>query len=426
VKATLAVNSFSISNLVSGVAYGNCLVGRVAIKNNAKEDYNGAIRLQIWSQKVGEGTAWSGSSQTHEVNIMAGKVGSVEFSFDNLNEGYYYHIAVNYVNQDGSLSKGGIWDHSWEMKSGIAMWKTDGTISGKAYSASMMASTACGVYANCSKNITRMTPNRNNPNAIYAFGANMTLPASLDTTHVVSGSHADRIKIVNDKPYYIPVSFTADSASFSYTFPETENGAGWHAFTMPFAADSIYVDDVAYAVNDSALHFWIYEFAAQGDNGEVIFAPATVLRGNTPYIIAGDAEMAGKTIDFHSFMVPFFKTGSDKMIVTSSDYHFHGNTLSPKVKDCYVLNAEGTAFEYATINTTLAAMAPYFTTTMSAELRPESIVLPEVPEAKGDQTGISGITSSNAQEGLLYNLAGQRISKMQKGINIVNGKKILK
>ena len=71
-------------------------------------------------------------------------------------------------------------------------------------------------------------------------------------------------------------------------------------------------------------------------------------------------------------------------------------------------------------------MAPYFTTTMSAELRPESIVLPEVPEAKGDQTGISGITSNNAQEGLLYNLAGQRISKMQKGINIVNGKKILK
>jgi hypothetical protein len=63
---------------------------------------------------------------------------------------------------------------------------------------------------------------------------------------------------------------------------------------------------------------------------------------------------------------------------------------------------------------------------MSAELRPESIVLPEVPEAKGDQTGINGITSSNAQEGQLYNLAGQRISKMQKGINIVNGKKILK
>lgn len=290
----------------------------------------------------------------------------------------------------------------------------------------MMASTACGVYANCSKNITRMTPNRNNPNAIYAFGANMTLPASLDTTNVVSGSHADRIKIVNDKPYYIPVSFTADSASFSYTFPETENGAGWHAFTMPFAADSIYVDDVAYAVNDSALHFWIYEFAAQGDNGEVIFAPAAVLRGNTPYIIAGDAEMAGKTIAFRSLKVPFFKTGSDKMIVTSSDYHFHGNTLSPKVKECYVLNAEGTAFEYVTINTTLTAMAPYFTTTMSAELRPESIVLPEVPEAKGDQTGISGITSNNAQEGLLYNLAGQRISKMQKGINIVNGKKILK
>lgn len=425
-KATLAVNAFSITNAVSGAVYGNCLVGRVSIKNNDTEAFDGPIRLQIWRQKVGESTAWSGSSQTYHISMQPGKIANVDFNFDNLEEGNYYRIKVAYVNQDGDLTKGGIWDNKWEMKSGIAMWKTDGTISGKAYAASLMVTGACGVYARCSKNFTRITPNKSNPNAIYAFGANMTIPASLDTTNVVSGSHADRIKIVNDKPYYIPVSFTADSASFSYTFPETENGAGWHAFTMPFAADSIYVDDVAYAVNDSALHFWIYEFAAQGDNEEVIFAPATELRGSTPYIIAGDAKMAGKTITFRSLNVPFFKTGSDKMIVTSSDYHFHGNTLSPKMKDCYVLNAEGTAFEYVTINTTLSAMAPYFTTTMSAEQRPESIVLPKVPEAEGDATGISGITSGNTQKGLLYNLAGQRISKMQKGINIVNGKKILK
>ena len=44
-----------------------------------------------------------------------------------------------------------------------------------------------------------------------------------------------------------------------------------------------------------------------------------------------------------------------------------------------------------------------------------------------DPTGIS--TIENAQftvDGAIYNLAGQRIQKMQKGINIVNGKKVLK
>ena len=48
--------------------------------------------------------------------------------------------------------------------------------------------------------------------------------------------------------------------------------------------------------------------------------------------------------------------------------------------------------------------------------------------AEEDATGIS--TIDNGQLAIdnepIYNLAGQRISKMQKGINIVNGKKILK
>ena len=41
-------------------------------------------------------------------------------------------------------------------------------------------------------------------------------------------------------------------------------------------------------------------------------------------------------------------------------------------------------------------------------------------------TSVDGINSGVTENGVIYNLAGQRISKMQKGINIVNGKKILK
>ena len=41
-------------------------------------------------------------------------------------------------------------------------------------------------------------------------------------------------------------------------------------------------------------------------------------------------------------------------------------------------------------------------------------------------TGISEVQKSQEVQGLIYNLAGQRISKMQRGINIINGKKILK
>ncbi|MBQ9294521.1 MAG: hypothetical protein IJ219_06295, partial [Bacteroidaceae bacterium] len=44
-----------------------------------------------------------------------------------------------------------------------------------------------------------------------------------------------------------------------------------------------------------------------------------------------------------------------------------------------------------------------------------------------DATGISEVESSKLKvEGPIYNLAGQRVSKMQKGINIIGGKKVLK
>ena len=48
--------------------------------------------------------------------------------------------------------------------------------------------------------------------------------------------------------------------------------------------------------------------------------------------------------------------------------------------------------------------------------------------ADDDATGIGEELRMKNEEssGLIFNLAGQRVSKMQKGINIINGKKVLK
>ena len=388
VRPNLAVSSYSISNLADGSAYGKRLIGKASIRNNGRVEFMGAIRLQVWRQPNGSGSAWGGSSHTYSVELAPGKIASIDFEFDDLNEGDKYYISASYVNQGGELGNGGVWDlGGWMMRSGTLSWKNDGTPTGKAYSANMSTlATVCGVFADCSKNIVRMTPNKN-PNTIYAFSESMDVPTTLNASNAVSGKHASSIYLVSDYPFYTPVSFSADSASFTYSFPETENGTQWHAFTMPFVIDSIFVDSIPVSLNDSLKHFWIYEFIAQGDNGEVIFAPATVLRGYTPYIIAADSTMAGRSIVFSSLNVPFYKTGSDKMVITSQDFKFHGNTYAPKLKNCYILNEEGTAFEYVTTTKALPAMASYFTTTLPEETLPLSIVLPEIPKAPMEKTG---------------------------------------
>ena len=379
----------------------------------------------MWHQKKTASSAVSGPSQSFKLDITAGKTATFDYEFDNLSNEYYYRFKSLYKEQSGNLSGGGLWDVKIDMQNGYLTWKSDGTVTGKTAGSSIsILSTVCGVYANTSTRITRMTPN-SNPNTIYAYAQNMELPASLSNSNAVCGNHADHINLVNDQPYYLPASFVADSASFTYTFAENEDGTKWHAFTMPFSVDSISIDDFEIQLGDTLNHFWIYEFAAEGDDGEVIFEPTTYLRRGTPYIIAADANMAGRSIVFHAFNAPFYKMGSNKMLVSTSDYHFYGNTCSPKIKDCYMLNADGTAFEYVTTTKAVPAMEPYFTTNLPADLRPENIVLPEIPVNNNeDPTGVNNIRGY--QNRYIYNLAGQRLSKPVKGINIINGKKILR
>ena len=40
-------------------------------------------------------------------------------------------------------------------------------------------------------------------------------------------------------------------------------------------------------------------------------------------------------------------------------------------------------------------------------------------------TGIADVKANVEANGVIYNLAGQRMAKLQKGLNIVNGKKLL-
>ena len=401
-KANLAVSTYTVSNAVSGYIYGSHLVGKASIKNNAKTDFNGKIRLQIWRQPGGSGSAWGGSSYTYDVNIMAGKVATIDFDFEDLSEGNRYYIAASFVNHAGTFSKSGVWDFSgWDARSGVELVKTDGTLTGKAWATTMTtASNICGVYADCSKNITRMTPTTRNPNVIYAFSSRMEVPTKLDTSNVVSGSHADNIRLVSDQPYYVPVNFTADTASFAYTFPvEAETPIAWQTITMPFDADSITRGDFIYELGDTLNHFWIYEFARTDDNGVPVFKPAKVLRGNTPYIIACDEFLKGKTINFTGHNKAFYKSGAGMMIVSSDTYNQYGCTYQAKLNNVYLLNAEGTAFDYFTTTKTLPAISSYFTAKVSDEERLPQILLPAVPRSQSKAAGWGDVNLDNVIDG---------------------------
>ena len=103
-----------------------------------------------------------------------------------------------------------------------------------------------------------------------------------------------------------------------------------------------------------------------------------------------------------------------------------GNLLKPALTDVttdgsqYILadGSEGVAFYKATAGTTIAAGKGYLEFAGSDV----KAFLFDVDDA----TGIASPKSSPEGKDFIYNVAGQRIQKVQRGIHIINGKKVLK
>ena len=86
----------------------------------------------------------------------------------------------------------------------------------------------------------------------------------------------------------------------------------------------------------------------------------------------------------------------------------------------YILAKQGTTagFAKAISGTTIAAGKGY--------LAPSAPVKGFYPFGEDDETGIEAIANGQSADEVIYNVAGQRLNKMQKGINIVGSKKVLK
>ena len=64
-----------------------------------------------------------------------------------------------------------------------------------------------------------------------------------------------------------------------------------------------------------------------------------------------------------------------------------GSTYQPALKNVFMLNADGTAFEYVTKSTALPAMSSYFVSKLAEEEEPAPIILPFMPKSTAKIAG---------------------------------------
>lgn len=425
----LTATSFNIKNSQNGIVYGQRLAGTVSLRNGGTKPFAGKVVLQMWRQPKGSNTAWTYKAATVSVDIAPAHTALAAFDFSDLEYGPTYRIQVKVY--DREVEKGGLWEHGWECKEGILTWKDNGTLGAMATKTTILTGNAFCALLVDKTNVRRIRPNTN-PNTIYALGEDTKAPQGLEGCNVVTADSAEMISITSGHAYYVPRTLLANKALFSHTFPVEGCSKGWQTFTLPFAADSVSVGGKGMTLNDPNNHFWIYEYAWSGDDGEPIFAPAQQLCGNTPYLIAADSCLAGQTIEFHGADVSIFGTGSTKSVVSSREYSFLGTTLAESKKGIYTLNSDGTAFDYSDNSVTTTPTGAYFTTTLDAGTRLPSIALPAVP--KSLDTAIRGVgAASESGDEAVYSVTGQRVGtaaqlrdgRLAPGVYVRKGRTIL-
>ena len=140
----------------------------------------------------------------------------------------------------------------------------------------------------------------------------------------------------------------------------------------------------------------------------------TVTAG-TPVLLKGSSETATLTIGSGYAATPLTTTDLTGTYVDMSVAKTAG------VSNNYYLGLDGTTVGfYKWDGTTLKANRAYLDqSTAEAAVKGYILMFDDEPDA------IKTLSDSPLKGENIYNLAGQRVSKMQKGINIVNGKKIM-
>lgn len=153
-----------------------------------------------------------------------------------------------------------------------------------------------------------------------------------------------------------------------------------------------------------------------GENASMMFSAASSIEAGKPYIVKTDADVTA------------FTTTDKTLATTAEDVAFGGVTMKGNLGQTFIpqgsfyISNQGTLKKLTAEVAALKGFRAYFTVEGGRGVKALSFDLDD------DATAIEMVDAqqSTANDQTIYNVAGQRMSKVQKGINIINGKKILK
>ena len=199
-----------------------------------------------------------------------------------------------------------------------------------------------------------------------------------------------------------------DGIATGVTLNRTLKADRWNTFCVPFAMDIEKLGEGA-EVRELA------SVEQSGDHYRVTFSDAESIEAGKPYLVKVPSDMSSIELTSETgITVNTTITPS----VTKDGVTFTGVYTNGKAPmGSFIIS--NNKFYNVDSDVTLKSFRGYITVDSGNSVKALSFDLDD------DATGLKDLKDLNDLKEI-YNVAGQRMSKVQKGINIINGKKILK
>ena len=385
--------SHSISNKSNNVIYGNCMQGKVTVRNEAAETYNGKLRL--WLFKLADNGYYYGASSVYvPVVVEPNGTAKAEFYFDQLEYGKQYNMSILYED-GGDITNGGLKDMGRPSR-GIVYWQQDKDIAGVAPASVLhIPAAALAVDMSGMGNMVKTVYPNNNPNTIYMMAASDEMPTGLETCNVVVDGHAGHLRLTDGYGFMSPITFTATEATYSRQPLPNQ----WETIALPFAPQEI-PEGVR-----------VKSFTEENMDGMPHFMDVTTMDDCIPYLIY---SVSDDSLTFSASDISVMATKEKSLSVGTPTTWLVGTTVKKRLSDVFLLDNENACFIRNNDPVVLDAFRAYL---VSSTLDgPVSIETPE---------GIHRFVSSDSDSGKCYDLQGRQVDNPTKGIYILNHRKVV-
>lgn len=359
--------------------YGNTIEGTLTLKNESELNFVGSINFTLYYLKsISESgsVSYSWRSESTPIEVKAGETKEVivRNAQANIGEEVWYSMSVG----GNTISNGGAFNR-FTVVDGYSYWNAKGECNTKEFTSAITVPEDATAISFGSASVGSIIPN-SNPNTLYFFNANATIPNSLHEKNVVRGYKAMDITLVDGYNYYIPKPITVEgTVSYTRTTTKGSNGRkGWRTITLPFAVQKVKnaTDneevDWQHPSKNGTGNLWVKEFAGMKD-GQVTFKDVETWVPNEPYIMAvsgGDDGLVGKQMVFSATNAKVMPTITSAKV--TAEYSFIGTSLDRVLPRAYIINEEGDAF-VLTQDVSVKASNAYFTAAVTHGDQPTSI-----------------------------------------------------